>query len=106
MKLWPSVPGIDRLTGTTTVVAARMAACLRIDSLPKRAEPEGAGRIAMTNPSERQGTAVEQARDVGHEDRDLVGTRRSGPGIRPDEEGAMTEVASHLGFQKWAAVQV
>ena len=52
---------------------------------------------------ERQGAALEEARDVGQEDRDVVGASLvdRGTGIRPDEQRAMPEVARHLGRQVW-----
>ena len=74
----------------------------RLDARPERAEPVGVGRRRVDEHDiERQGAALEQARDVGQEDRDVVGAalvdRRAG--VRPDEQGAMPEVAGHLGRQ-------
>ena len=102
MKLSPSVRGIDRLSWTMTVVAARMAACIASTLVPSEQNPWASGGVALTNTaSSGRAPLVEQARNVGQEHRDVVGASlvHSGPGIRPDEQGAMPEVASHLGCQ-------
>ena len=49
MKLSPSVRGIDRLSWTTTVVAARMAACIASTLVPSEQNPWASGGVALTN---------------------------------------------------------
>ena len=104
MKLSPSVRGIDRLSWTMTVFAARMAACIASTLVPSEQKPWASGGVALTRTtSSGSAPALEEVRDVGQEDRHVVGAalvdRRAG--IRPDEQRAMPEVAGHLGRQVW-----
>ena len=101
MKLSPSVRGIERLSWTTTVVAARMAACIASTLVPREQNPWASGGVALTNTTSSGRAPLEQARDVGQEDRDVVGASLvdRGAGVRPDEQGSMAEVARHLGRQ-------
>ena len=74
----------------------------RLDARPERAEAVGVGRRRVDEHDvERQRAALEQARDVGQEDRHVVGASLvdRGAGIRPDEQRAVPEVAGHLGRQ-------
>ena len=48
-KLSPRVRGIDRLSWTTTVRAARIAACIASTLVPSEQNPCGSGVVALTN---------------------------------------------------------
>ena len=48
MKLSPSVRGIDRLSWTMTVFAARTAACIASTLVPSEQNPWRSGGVALT----------------------------------------------------------
>ena len=48
MKLSPRVRGIDRLSCTMTVFAARMAACMASTLVPSEQKPCASGGVALT----------------------------------------------------------
>ena len=74
----------------------------RVDGLDRDAQRTEAVRVGRRDVEqhgiERHGAAAEQPRHVGQEGRDVVGATlgHGGPGVRPDEQGAMPEVAGHL----------
>ena len=49
MKLSPSVRGIERLSWTTTVFAARIAACIASTLVPREQKPCASGGVALTS---------------------------------------------------------
>ena len=99
-KLSPSVRGIDRLSWTMTVFAARIAACIASTLVPSEQNPWASGGVALTNTTS-SGSApdLEQPRHVGQEHRHVVGPPLvdRGARVRPDEQRAMPEMALHPG---------
>ena len=88
--------GDDRLRGADRRVH-------RLDAdVPSEQKPWASGGVTLTRTTS-SGIAprVEEARDIGQEDRDVVGAAlvHRGAGVRPDEQRAMAEVAGHLGRQ-------
>ena len=70
-----------------------------LDAGTQRAEAVGVGRRRVDEHGvEWQEPAVEQARDVGQEGRDVLGPAfvDRGPGVGPDEQRPMAEVRLHL----------
>ena len=102
MKLSPSVRGIAALNWTMTGPGGADRGVHRLDRGPERAEAVGVGRGRVDEHRvERRAAAVEQARDVRQEGRDVVGpTLGDGlPRVRPDEQRPMAEMRRHLGRQ-------
>ena len=63
MKLSPSVRGIDRLSWTMTVFAARIAACIASTDVPSEQKPCASGGVALTKHGvERQRAASSNSR--------------------------------------------
>ena len=82
-----------------TVFAARIAACIASTLVPSEQNPWRSGGVALTKTassgnardSKRRGTSE---RKTGHVVRPpLV---HGGPGVRPDEQGAVAKVRRHI----------
>ena len=100
MKLSPSVRGIAWLNWTMTVFAAAIAACIASTDTPSEQNPWASGGVALTKTASSGSDAgPEQARDVGQEDRHVVGPPgvHRGAGIRADEQRPVPEGLGHLG---------
>ena len=85
-----------------TVLAARIRGVHRLDRDAEGAEAVGVGwRRIDEDRVERQRPRDEQPRHVRQEDRHVVRTAlvHGGPSVGPDEQGAVSEVAGHLGCQ-------
>ena len=61
-KLSPSVRGIDRFSWTTTVFAARIAACIASTLVPSEQNPWASGGVALTNTASSGSAPISNSR--------------------------------------------
>ena len=99
MKLSPRVRGIDAVELHDHRLRGPDGGVHRLHAGAERTEAVRVGRGGVDEDDvERDRAGVEQVRDVGQEDRHVVGPALvdGRAGVRPDEQGAMAEVAGHL----------